>query len=103
MGRGNSGLSSKGGGGGGANNQQLSPVENFAKSIVDFFKKQVSVDIEKYRDNITKNFDNQNVINIDWNAIPKTEQQKLLQAISKSYSPFVAQKSGAWMWSIMRK
>ena len=91
MGRGSSKI---GGGSGGGNNQQLSPVEDFAKSIVDFFKKQVNVDIEKYRDNSTKNFDSQNVLNIDWNAVPKTEQQKLLQVINKPYSPFVAQKSG---------
>lgn len=93
---------SKGGGGG---NQKiaLSPKAQLAKDISDYLNEQVNVDIDKYRDQTTKNFDGENAINIDWKSMPKTEQQKVSQALNKRYSPFRAEMSGVWMLTIQRK
>ena len=81
----------------------LTKTEKFAKEIVDYFKNQVNIDIEQYRDATTKMFDNSRMINIDWNSVPKSQQYALMEAVNKPYSPYVATKSGTWMWTIMKK
>ena len=103
MGRG----SSKAGGGGntkgGGNKTNISLKDQLAQDISDYLSTQVKLDIDKYRDSTTKGFDTENYINIDYKAMPKTEQQKLNQALNKPYSPFTSEMSGTWMLTIQKK
>lgn len=50
----------------------------------DWIKKQTNVDIEKYRDAQTKQFDKRGVVTVDWKRMPRTERA-YIEDIARRY------------------
>lgn len=66
--------------------------------VIDYISKQTGVDLNKYRDNITRNFDNRSGINVDWNSMPKSDRQKVLDLANRyGGGQYSVEDNGAWM------
>lgn len=62
----------------------------------DWIKNQVNVDIEKYRDNATKQFDKRGFITINWKNMPRTERAYIEQLAQKYPNRIQLFDAGAW-------
>lgn len=59
-------------------------AKNARMTAGEWIKNQVNVDIEKYRDSATKQFDKRGYITIDWNKMPRTERA-YIEDIARRY------------------
>lgn len=69
----------------------------------DWIKKQVNVDIEKYRDSATKQFDKRGFITINWKNMPRTERAYIEQLAQKYPNRIQLFDAGAWAKQIRFK
>ena len=81
---------------------KLSRKESAAQNTRDFIKHQVNVDIDKYRDDFTKQFDNTKITNVDWKRIPRTERQQIEHLQAAYGGAIKLHNNGAWMMGIER-
>lgn len=62
----------------------------------DWIKKQVNVDIEKYRDSDTKQFDKRGFITVNWKGMPQTERAYIEQLATKYPNRIQLFDAGVW-------
>nr|DAV42949.1 MAG TPA: hypothetical protein [Bacteriophage sp.] len=76
-----------------------------AKDIVPWVKHQSGVDLDKYRDSVTKGFDKKNQIFVDASKMSKTERRNLaLLETHKGYKTNISTElSGTWLLGIKVK
>ena len=65
-------------------------------TAADWIKNQVNVDIEKYRDSATKQFDRRGYITVDWKSMPRTERAYIEQLAQKYPNRIQLFSAGAW-------
>ena len=74
----------------------LNRKEKNAKNIKDYIKHQVNIDIENYRDETTRRFDNSKLVNVDWKKMSHNQQN----AIKGLKNAVRLHPNGAWMMGI---
>lgn len=74
----------------------LNRKEKNAKNIRDYIKHQVNIDIENYRDETTRRFDNSKLVNVDWKKMSHNQQN----AIKGLKNAVRLHPNGAWMMGI---
>lgn len=77
--------------------------KNARMTAGDWIKNQVNVDIEKYRDNATKQFDKRGFITINWKNMPRTERAYIEQLAQKYPNRIQLFDAGAWAKQIRFK
>lgn len=75
--------------------------DTFEQECKDYFLTQAGIYLDDYRNEQTKQFDRPGMLNIDWDAMPKSKKQSFLGAINMQYSPYIIQDQGRWMKCIM--
>lgn len=65
-------------------------------TAADWIKNQVNVDIEKYRNSATKQFDKRGFITIDWKNMSRTERAYIEQLAQKYPNRIQLFDAGAW-------
>lgn len=70
--------------------------KNARMTAGDWIKNQVNVDIEKYRDSATKQFDKRGFITINWKRMPRTERAYIEQLAQKYPNRIQLFDAGAW-------
>jgi len=73
----------------------------FEDEIRDYLYHQVDVELDRYRNDQTRQFDTHRMIFLDWNAMSKRDQQKVEDAIYAPYSNYTLQSAGSWMKCIV--
>lgn len=65
---------------------------------VDYIREQVGIDLNKYRNNVTRGFDKRTGINVNWKAMP-TNEKNTIERLSRQYGGrfFDVVDNGAWM------
>lgn len=78
------------------------PTLKTAKDIVPWVKHQSGVDLDKYRNSVTKGFDKRNQIFVDASKMTKTERRNLaLLETRKGYKTNISTElSGTWLLGI---
>lgn len=81
------------------------PTLKTAKDIVPWVKHQSGVDLDKYRDSVTRGFDKRNQIFVDASKMSKTERHSLgLLETHKGYKTNITTElSGTWLLGIKVK
>ena len=81
------------------------PTLKTAKDIVPWVKYQTGVDLDKYRNSVTKGFDKRNQIFVDSSKMSKTERRNLaLLETHKGYKTNISSElSGTWLLGIKVK
>lgn len=81
------------------------PTLKTAKDIVPWVKHQSGVDLDKYRDSVTRGFDKRNQIFVDASKMSKTERSSLgLLETHKGYKTNITTElSGTWLLGIKVK
>ena len=81
------------------------PTLKTAKDIVPWVKHQSGVDLDKYRDSVTRGFDKHNQIFVDASKMSKTERRSLgLLETHKEYKTNITTElSGTWLLGIKVK
>ena len=81
------------------------PTLKTAKDIVPWVKHQSGVDLDKYRNSLTKGFDKRNQIFVDASKMTKTERRNLaLLETHKDYKTnILTELSGTWLLGIKVK
>lgn len=77
--------------------------KNARMTAGDWIKNQVNVDIEKYRDSATKQFDKRGFITINWKSMPRTERAYIEQLAQKYPNRIQLFDAGAWAKQIRFK
>lgn len=77
--------------------------QNARMTAGDWIKNQVNVDIEKYRDSATKQFDKRGFITINWKNMPRTERAYIEQLAQKYPNRIQLYDAGAWAKQIKFK
>ena len=78
-------------------------AKNARMTAGDWIKNQVNVDIEKYRDNATKQFDKRGFITVDWKRMPRAERAYIEQLATKYPNRIQLFDAGAWAKQIRFK
>lgn len=78
-------------------------VKDKCQPVVDYFLKQVNVDLNNYRDDTTRQFDRRNMLTVDWESIPKVERQYIEQAAQAYGGRYTIQDAGPWMKCICQQ
>lgn len=78
-------------------------AKNARMTAGGWIKKQVNVDIEKYRDSATKQFDKRGFITIDWKSMPRTERAYIEQLAQKYTNRIQLFDAGSWAKQIRFK
>ena len=78
-------------------------AKNARMTAGDWIKNQVNVDIEKYRDNATKQFDKRGLITVDWKRMPRAERAYIEQLATKYPNRIQLFDAGAWAKQIRFK
>ncbi len=76
--------------------------EKAAQKTRDWIKNQIDVDIDKYRNDTTRRFDNTKLTNVDWSSMPKTERRRIEELASRYGGSLKLHNNGAWMKAIQR-
>lgn len=71
-------------------------AKNARMTAGDWIKNQVNVDIEKYRDSATKQFDKRGLITVDWKRMPRAERAYIEQLATKYPNRIQLFDAGAW-------
>lgn len=69
----------------------------------DYIKEQVGIDISKYRNAASQQFEKRGQITIDISGMKKSEKTKLATALSQKYSPYTGEQSGTWLFTIKKR
>lgn len=64
--------------------------------IIEYVNKQIGIDLEKYRNNFTKRWENENEIIIEWREMKKTDFRKLELLVASKNSHIRMENVGAW-------
>lgn len=81
---------------------KLSRKESAAQKTREFIKNQTNVDIDKYRSDTTRHYDNTKITHVNWKDMPKTERRQLELLQSRYGGSIILHDSGAWMKGIER-
>ena len=73
------------------------------KQAPDFIREQTGLDIEKFRNAASKQFEKRGQITIDISNMSQKERTKLTNALRQKYSPFTGEQSGTWLFTITKK
>ena len=71
-------------------------AKNARMTAGEWIKNQVNVDIEKYRDSATKQFDMRGFITVNWKNMPRTERAYIEQLAQKYPNRIQLFDAGAW-------
>ena len=85
--------------------KMTAPTLKTAKDIVPWVKHQSGVDLDKYRDSVTRGFDKRNQIFVDASKMSKTERRSLgMLETHKGYKTNITTElSGTWLLGIKVK
>ena len=78
-------------------------AKNARMTARGWIKNQVNVDIEKYRDSATKQFDRRGYITVDWKNMPRTERAYIEQLAQKYPNRIQLFDAGSWAKQIRFK
>lgn len=73
------------------------------KQAPEFIKEQVGLDISKYRNSASQQFEKRGQITIDISGMKQSDKTKLSNALRQKYSPYTGEQSGTWLFTIKKK
>lgn len=73
------------------------------KQAPDFIKEQVGLDITKFRNSASQQFEKRGQITIDITDMSQADRTRLSNALRQKYSPYTGEQSGTWLFTIKKK
>lgn len=69
----------------------------------DFIKNQVGLDISKYQNAASKQWEKRGTVVLDISNMTQADRTKLANALRQKYSPYTGEQSGTWIFTIKKK